>query len=343
MVATSRAAGRRPTVSVLLPVHNAERTIEPCLRSILRQTEARWDCVVVDDGSTDRSREIVERVARRDGRVRLVARPHRGLVASLNAGLAHCAGKHVARMDSDDLMHRDRLLEQVALLDADPGLVAVGCHVRLFPRGSLTDGARAYERWLNGIDSDDRLRREAFVECPLAHPTLTIRREHLERLGYRDRDWPEDYDLVLRLLEQGSRVGVLPRRRLSWRDHAGRLSRTSAAYRLERFTACKAAFLADGLLADDERYDLWGYGQTGRALRRALQRHGKRPRFIVEVHPGRLGNRIHGAPVVPPDRLERPPRVPLLVSVAGAGPRGEIRRALEAIGYREIRDFVCTA
>src|SRR5205085_494524 len=83
------------------------------------------------------------------------------------AGLAHCRAPLVARMDADDLMHRDRLAAQIAALRADPGLVAVGCHVRLFPRAGLTEGLRAYERWLNGIDSAERLRAEAFVECPL--------------------------------------------------------------------------------------------------------------------------------------------------------------------------------
>jgi GT2 family glycosyltransferase len=246
-------------------------------------------------------------------------------------------------MDADDVMHRDRLAAQLEALESDRGLTAVGCHVRVVPRTGLRAGWRAYERWLNAIRSPDAVRAEAFVECPVVHPTLMIRRPVLEAFGYRDEGWPEDYDLVLRLLQRGARIGVVPRRLLAWRDHSRRLTRTDARYSLARHTACKASFLARGFLARSEGYVLWGHGGTGRALRRALLAHGKRPSAVVEVHPGRLGQRIGGAPVVPPDALERLPRRPLVVSVAGVRPRTEIRAALEAMGFRETVDFLCAA
>ncbi len=332
-----------PRVSILLPAHDAESTVEACLRSVVRQTEPRWECIVVDDGSTDRTAEIVGRFAADDPRFRLVCTPHRGLVAALNTGLERCAADLVARMDADDLMHRGRLREQLALLDTDPHLAACGCHVRLFPRAGLTDGTRAYECWLNSIDSAEIVAREAWIECPIAHPTLTVRRDVLMQHRYRDNGWPEDYDLLLRLLARGHHIGVVPRRRLAWRDHPQRLSRTSATYGLDRFTDCKSAHLANTVLANVAHYDLWGYGSTGRALRRALDRRGKHPRRIVEVHPRRLGQRIHGAPVIPPKRLPELPRAPLLVSVSGIGPRTLIRRFLATIDYQESRDYICTA
>jgi hypothetical protein len=246
-------------------------------------------------------------------------------------------------MDADDLMHRERLASQLAALEAEPGLAGVGCHVRLFPRRELREGARAYEHWLNTIDSPEAVRREAFVECPLAHPSLALRREVLARYGYRDLPWAEDYDLVLRLLGDGQRLGVVPRRLLCWRHGGPRLSRSDPRYAIERFTACKAAFLAAGFLAQTERYVLWGYGETGKALRRALATHGLLPARIVELHPRRLGETIHGAPVVPPEALPALPRRPIVVSVAGAGPRAEIRAALSAMGFRELEDFVVAA
>ena len=314
-----------------------------CLRSIQRQIEPRWECIVVDDGSADGTLARASSFAERDARFRVVAAPHRGLVEALNVGLDRCRAPFVARMDADDVMHRARLGAQLAALANARDLAAVGCHVRLFPRRTLRDGRRAYERWLNGIDSPRRVREEAFVECPVAHPTLVIRREILADLGYRDRGWPEDYDLVLRLLCAGHDVGVVPRRLLAWRDGPARLSRTGDRYGLDRFTACKAAFLAAHFLAGTEAYVLWGYGGTGRALRRALLGHGKRPAHIVELHPGRIGETIQGAPVVPPGALRKLPGRPIVVSVAGEGPRRAIREALAAMGFRETRDFVCAA
>ncbi len=330
-------------VSILLPVFDAAATLPACLRSLERQREARWECVAVDDGSRDGSLERLRRFAARDGRLRVVSTPHRGLVAALNTGLEHCRAPLVARMDADDLMHRDRLREQIRAFDSDPKLAALGTHVRLVPRHGLGRGERAYEAWLNGIDSPRRLRAEAFVECPIAHPSLMIRREIASRLGYRDRDWPEDYDLILRLLAEGQVLGVVPRRLVSWRRTPGRLSRTGAAYRIEQFTACKAAFLAADFLAGDDQYVLWGYGGTGKALRRALLAHGKRPGCIVELHPGRLGTRIHGAPVIAPEELRHAPRRPVVVSVAGARAREEIRASLASMGFEEVTHYYCAA
>ena len=246
-------------------------------------------------------------------------------------------------MDADDLMHRQRLAMQVHVLESNASLSAVGCHVRLFPRRHLRDGRLNYERWLNRITSARRIHEEAFVECPIAHPTLMIRRDVLRSFKYRDCGWPEDYDLILRLLTHGYAIDIVPHRLLSWRDHPLRLSRTSLVYSIEQFTACKAVFLAASFLSDTDDYVLWGYGTTGKALRRALALHGKRPAYIVELHPRRLGNTIHGAPVIPPETLRQIPRHPVVVSVAGERGREEIRAAMRAMGFRELCDFVCAA
>ena len=141
-----------PIVSILLPAFNARATLAACLRSIERQTMTRWECVVVDDGSDDGTAGLL-RAAARDQRVVVVSTPHRGLVAALNTGMQHCRGRFIARMDADDLMHCERLAEQYRALEFHPELAGVGCQVRFFPRMSMADGRRDYERWLNSIDS----------------------------------------------------------------------------------------------------------------------------------------------------------------------------------------------
>jgi glycosyltransferase involved in cell wall biosynthesis len=332
-----------PRVSVLLPARDAATTLPLCLRSIERQTEPHWECIVVDDASRDETREVAERSAARDSRFRVVAGEGAGLVAALLRGFEHCRAPLIARMDADDWMHRDRLRAQCAALEAAPELAGVGCHVRLFPRNGLREGRRTYESWLRSLRTPEDVRRDAFVECPLAHPTWLLRREVLEAHPYRECDWPEDYDLLLRLLGSGQNLGVVPRRLLGWRDSPARLSRVHPNYADDRFTACKAEYLAAGFLANLDRYVLWGYGGTGRALRRELAERGREPSHIVELHPGRLGQRIHGAPVIPPQALREIDCPRIVVSVAGAGPRSEIRAALARMGFRELQDYICAA
>ncbi|HET9933666.1 MAG TPA: glycosyltransferase [Polyangiaceae bacterium] len=334
-----------PKVSVLIPAYNAERTLEATLRSVLRQTLQSWECVVVDDGSTDRTAALLHEYARRDARVVATTSEHLGIVGALNKGLERCRGDYVARLDADDVMHRLRLERQYAFARCEPEIGALGCHVRIFPRRAGSGGRRGYERWLNSLVDEASLLRDRFVECPLAHPSFFVRNDVFAAHPYRDVPWAEDYDLLLRLQESGVRVGVVPEVLLFWREGPTRLSRVDSRYSIERFVECKAHFLSRRFLADESGYVLWGYGDTGRALARALRGHRKHPTHIVELHPGRVGQRIANAPVIAPIALReltpRPHRI--VVSVAGEAARSEIRARLAEMRFEEGRDYVCAA
>ena len=338
------SSSQRPVVSILLPVRDAAETLDAALRSVLRQQLRDWECHIVDDGSGDGGPAIATAAVARDSRFRFhAAVAPAGLVHALNRGLGACRGRYVARMDADDLMHRARLRDQVELLEHEAGLAGAGCHVRLFPRRSLGRGLRRYESWLNQHRAPADIARSAFVECPLAHPTWILRREIYAAYPYHCAGWPEDYDLLLRLINDGHRLGVVPRRLLAWRNLPDRLSLNDTTYGIDRFTACKAEHLARGFLAHHSRYALWGYGATGRALCRGLAYRGRHPGYIVEIHPRRLGNRTRAAPFVSPEQLVGMPRLPLVVSVAGSGPRGLIRAFLREAGFVEGTDFLCAA
>ena len=339
-------ASRRPParVSILLPVRNAASTLASCLKSLTRQTETDWQCVAVNDGSSDASGKLLESAAALDDRIEVIHTPPKGLVAALTCGLKQCQAPLVARMDADDWMHRERLQLQCDWLDAKPNDTAVGTWVRVFPRNEkLREGRRLYEDWLNGLSSAESIAQNAFVECPIAHPTLTIRTSTLRALGYRDMGWPEDYDLILRLLAGGHRLAVLPRRLLGWRDQPHRLSRRSQVYDLDRFAQCKAAHLSDGFLKGNPEYWLWGFGSTGRRLQKAILEFGHAPCHIIDLHPRRLGQRIHGALVIHPDEIVSLERRPLVVSVSGQKARSEIRNFLTSLSFVETEDYVFAA
>lgn len=331
-----------PAVSVLLPAWNAAATLGPALRSIQRQSFSDFECLVVDDGSDDATAATAESFARADARFKLLQGPRAGVAGALSRGLGACRGRFIARMDADDLAHRARLELQVARLEREPALAAVGAWVWMFPRHSLSDGLRAHEGWLNSLGDAASVARDAFVECPIVHPTLCIRAELLRAYGYREMGWPQDYDLVLRLLAAGQKLAVVERPLLGWRDGPERVTRCADYTRRERLVACKAHHLALGFLAEGDRYVLWGYGDTGRALCRALGERGKRPELVVELHPGRIGQRIAGAPVVHPRELG-PGAARIVISVSGLAARTEARARAAAQGLVEGRDFVVAA
>jgi len=332
-----------PAVSVLIPARNAAATLGATLESVARQTLADFECVIVNDGSSDATEAIATSAAARDPRFRVLSTEPRGLVGALHTGSAECRGALIARMDADDLMMRARLARQQAAFARDSDLALLGTHTRIFPRARMGRGLHAYQSWLRSLRTPADLLRDRFIESPLPHPSWMIRRSVLAEFPYRERRWSEDYDLILRLAEAGRKIDVLPEPLVLWREHPDRLTHQAETLTLASFTAARAHFLTSGPLRDTARYILWGYGPTGRDLRRALLAHGREPSHIIEVHPRRIGQTIHGAPVVPVSAIDKLPHEMILVSVAGAGPRSQVRASLRDAGRVEGRDFICTA
>ncbi len=328
-----------------MPAYNAGAALARAVGSCLAQRGVELELVIVDDGSTDGSRALLEDFARRDKRVRPLFESHRGLVGALNRGLAECRGEYVARMDADDAMLPGRLAKQVELLRERPELAGVGCLVRVEPEGELTDGARRYLAWNNSLVSPEDIRREIFIESPLVHPTVTLRRKVLvEADGWRAYDGPEDYDLWLRLiLDRGLKLAKVPEVLHVWNDRPDRLTRTDPRYRPAAFLALKARYLAKFEIAPRGGYVLWGCGPVGKALMRELGKLGWRPEAIVEVHPGRIGEVIGGAPVIPVERAGDYRGFVHLGAVGRVGGRSRMREAIAGLGLTEGKNFFFTA
>ena len=338
-----------PRVSIALPCRDAMPHLDACIDSLRAQTEGRYEVLVLDDGSTDGTHDRLVAWVERDPRVRPVETERRGIVPALNALAAVARAPTIARMDADDVAHPTRLAAQLALLDRSPDLVACGTGVRYIPRSLAGPGYRRYEGWLNGLTESRALERDLFVECPIAHPTLMIRRRILEDLGgYREFDGPEDYDLLLRLAAAGHRFANVPEVLLDWRLGPDRLSETSGRYSRNAFRRLKIEHLRSGPLASGgagRELVLWGVGKVGKTFLRAwLAAGGKTFDALVDLDPRKIGQNIHGSPVVRPEAL-RPrfdsvgDRPFVLVAVGSPGAREEIRDSLDSMGASDIADY----
>ena len=336
-----------PAVSVLLPCRNADPWLEECLESLFAQRLLDFEVVAVDDGSTDSTLGLLRSMARREHRLRVLDGEGQGLVAALNRAASEAEAPLLARMDADDVAHPDRLLAQVEFLAGHTPVAACGTAVRLFPETSLGSGYRRYETWLNGLVNEQDVLADLFVECPIAHPTLVVRKSVFFALGgYRDLDWPEDYDLVLRLHAAGMRASNLPRQLLDWRVHPERHSLRSERYAPQAFRRCKVHFLRAAFLPPGRPVVVWGAGKVGKPLARELQRQGIPVAAFVDLDPRKIGQEIHGAPVLAPEGVEslvRDSDPYVLAAVGSPGAREEIREALDAMNLIEIDDYrICS-
>lgn len=333
-----------PTVSVILPARDAHATVDAAVRSLIAQTRGDFELIAIDDGSVDGTGAVLQALAGEDRRIRVLRTPGIGLVGALNLGLGEVHGRYVARMDADDESLPERFERSVAALEADPSLSGVGTGVEIFrddrpPSPSL----QAYARWLNSLTTPELLFRDRLIESPLCHPSSMLRREAAETAGgWREGDFPEDWELWLRMLEGGHRLSCVPQVLYRWRDHDTRLTRTDARYGRAQHLALRADVIARRF--QGRPLVIAGAGEIGVRLARLLVARGAKVSRFIEVNPRKIGQRIHGVPVVAGSDLGAPERGEHLLAAVGlSGAREELRTWLMGLGWLEGRDFTCVA
>jgi glycosyltransferase involved in cell wall biosynthesis len=194
-------------VSVILPAFNAEETIGRAVESILGQSFSGFELIALNDGSTDRTGEILD--SYRDSRLVVVHKPKEGLARTLNRGIGLAKGEYIARMDADDESFPKRLEEQVCFLDRNPEIVLVGTAVQIVT--SEDHRIRRFPR------RHDEIVRHILKFNPISHPTVMIRKWVLEAVGGYNPTMDgslglssgEDYHLWVILVSRGYQLANL--------------------------------------------------------------------------------------------------------------------------------------
>lgn len=235
-----------PEISVILPVYNAAEYLFLAINSILNQTFTDFEFIIINDGSTDNSENIIQSFT--DARIHYIKNnANKGLVYSLNKGIKEAKGKYIARMDSDDISIPNRLFEQKNWLDNHLSTAIVASVIKLINEKNQFVGY-----W--GIDKKtltyNDIKKVLVKENCIAHPSIMGKTEILKKYLYKEYQQNiEDYDLWLRLISDGIRINKINQELLEYRIHKASVTKTKLQKKnfFFKYFICKRKYLYNKL------------------------------------------------------------------------------------------------
>jgi len=334
-----------PQVTVLTPFKNSGPYLKECIESVLQSSFKDFEFLLIDDFSTDNSRDIAEKYSRKDSRISLYS-PHKpGLIPALNRGLDVSQGKYIARMDSDDICCPERLAKQVQELSNNPDITLTSCLVECFSEQKLTEGLNKYIAWLNSCQSQSQIAEGLLLESPLPHPSVMFRRTPIMEIGgYLDYNGPEDYDLWIRLAEAGCKFSKVPEVLLNWRMYSTSFSKIDARYTPRAIEKRKFKHvlwtLRKGAM-DKKGLTVMGAGKKGGRLGRYLLENGLPLKGFIDIDLKKQDSTRHGLPVQSPEEFFAAREKGFILGYVTAwGAREIILKQLLDTGRLRGRDFI---
>lgn len=200
-----------PEVTILLPVYNAEEFIEEAIISILRQTYKNFTFLIINDGSTDKTGEIISKFKEKDSRIEYYQRTNKGLIDTLNEGISLCRTELIARMDADDVAFPNRIERQVSFMNTHPEVSVCGTGMVYYETGKINILPA----------SNDHLKIITLFSPPVFHPTVMMRRNAILSIGgYKKTAYcAEDFDLWERMIHSGFLFSNIQLPLLKYRVH----------------------------------------------------------------------------------------------------------------------------
>ncbi|OQO98969.1 glycosyltransferase [Geobacillus sp. 44B] len=204
-------------VSIICTVKNGEKTIKSTIESILRQSFTDWELVIVDDGSTDNTNDIIKSFTEKDSRIKLITTKGVGRGKALNLAINNSKGKYIANIDADDPSHPDRIQIQLKYFYKHPDLTLLA-----------TDYTFIYDNedpiWTEEKDEVplQLINQNLIYQNPINHSSVMMKREDLLSVGMYNVNLSSqlDYDLWIRFAEKGYKLGYIPAKLSSKRIHS---------------------------------------------------------------------------------------------------------------------------
>jgi len=240
---------KNPKVTVLMPVYNGEKYLREAIESILNQTFTDFEFLIVNDGSTDKSEEIIN--SYKDSRIRLVNNEmNKGVVFSLNKGLDLAKGKYVVRMDNDDISLPKRLETQVEFMKKHPEIGVAGAWAKTIGNKN--------KKYIKTYFNIEKIKANLLFGTSVIHPSVIIDKERINKYNLRYSEncrYAEDYDLWSRSIKYFS-ITNINKVLLLYRDHDSNLSKIVSKENIQTSVQIRKKQLKENLDIDPSNEDM---------------------------------------------------------------------------------------
>lgn len=314
--------------------------MEMCLDSILAQEYPNWELIAANDGSTDRTSEILHSYAKKDKRIKVIDKEHSSLLPTLRAAYVQASGSLIHRMDSDDRMPEYKLRLMVERwLPHGKGTLVTGGTQHFVAEGELGEGFKRYDAWLCEVARENAHLEQIYRECVIPSSCWLMHRDDFEAAGGFNSDvFPEDYDLTFRLYKLGIKIVGMTEVLHFWRDRSDRISRTWEVYKDNRYYELKVERFLDIDYDASRPLVIWGAGKNGKDLVKTFQEAGIHANWVCD-NERKVGKDIYGIRMQHVDDLPHFDRPQILIAVASPDDQVAIRETLRKAGKTVIEDY----
>lgn len=215
-----------PLVTIVMSVYNSEKYLAEAIESILNQTYTSFEFIIVNDGSTDNSFDIIEEFMKRDGRIVLINRENMGLPYSLNEGIFWAKGKYIARMDADDISLPTRLEDQVRFMEEN-NLDICGTNIQLFNENNTY-------KILDYPKNDISVKFILMFMSSFAHPSVIMKKNIFQKVKYQNFVTSQDYRLWCDIAINDYKMGNINKVLLKYRYHSNQISKKNNSLQREK-------------------------------------------------------------------------------------------------------------
>lgn len=334
-------------ISVLMSVYNGGNYVKDSIESILEQTYTDFELIIVNDGSTDQTSNIIK--SYKDKRIKIFdLEENCGVGAALQYGLSKVSGEYIAKADADDLYHPDRLLKQKNFLDNNKDIAVVGTFVEYFADQERQNSPQyltkknIQEKQKNSLFLTEDISEKLYWFCCVTHSTMMARSEIIKKIGYSANRMGEDYYLLYQLNKSGYQMANLPE--ILTKVRVTNNSITALGKNKEWYFK-KALFEIKGdeirnLFQNNNQVYLWGAGEFGQLMFEQLQIRGLEVVGFIDGDQTKQGKVLKGKSIFGFDEIYSDKGNDIKVLIASQPGMFQITDILKQHGFLHLRDFV---